>query len=77
MRVKSFYGFPESDAKRRKDLSSLLVAEKVVASINRSRTVGSISPVQCGLLRKRLLRSQIGDFVWKDKQKTRQYEGLL
>lgn len=46
-----------------KDLQSLLIAEKLFTRVSRSRTAGSISPVQRGLLRKRLLRSSRGDFV--------------
>lgn len=57
--------------KEEKDLESLLIAEKLFSHVSRSRTAGSISPVQHGLLRKRLLRSLRGDFVWKDVQKTK------
>lgn len=61
--VKSFYGFPQTDAKRAKRPAVfLLIAEKLFTCVSRSRTAGSISPVQRGLLRKRLLRSPRGDF---------------
>lgn len=54
-----------------KDLQSLLMAEKLFTRVSKSRMAGRISPVQHGLLRKRLLRSPSGDFVWKDVQKAK------
>lgn len=57
--------------KEEKDPQSLLIAEKLFTHVSRSRTAGSISPVQCELLRKRLLRSPREDFIWKDVQKAK------
>lgn len=66
-----FMDFHKLMPKEEKGLLSLLIAEKLFTHVSRSRMAGSISPVQRGLLRKRLLRSPRGDFIWKKVQKAK------